>query len=276
MSELWLCWEKKAAVPFYCAQVGIHIHTIEELSYYLYQNIYLLDEDLLNMALYQWIGKELSKQALSVALQKGAQEGRSSLWCAMMIIQEGGCRTQEELEDLKKLYQEIGSKSRLECRKLRADSFLEHKKYVSCIMEYHRILHDEELKDATPILVGNLWHNLGVAHARLFLFEDAAQYFKKAYDLNQDKESLKDYLFAVSCAEKKRPAFIGQEQLTEVENEIMELLADARSEAFVNMASKIAEELKNGDRTGYYHIIKGFLDELRKDYKKRVTVHGII
>ena len=43
MGELLLCHETIAALPYYIEETGINIYSMEELSYYISGNVYLLD-----------------------------------------------------------------------------------------------------------------------------------------------------------------------------------------------------------------------------------------
>ena len=59
------------------------------------------------------------------------------------------------------------------------------------------------IRDRTSeVLRGNLWHNLGTAYARLFLFEEAGRCFEKAYALQTDmnlpaSEILSTYVYRI-------------------------------------------------------------------------------
>jgi hypothetical protein len=55
------------------------------------------------------------------------------------------------------------------------------------------------MEEKNPILVGNVWHNLGTAYARLFLCEEAVSCFERAYEKNENPESLRECLFACLC-----------------------------------------------------------------------------
>ena len=63
MSGYILCKTPMASVPYYIKNVGTNIYSIEELCYYLYQNLYLVDESLMNVGLCKWIGRELRMKA---------------------------------------------------------------------------------------------------------------------------------------------------------------------------------------------------------------------
>lgn len=65
MSGYILCKTPMASVPYYIKNVGTNIYSIEELCYYLYQNLYLVDESLMNVGLCKWIGRELRMKELA-------------------------------------------------------------------------------------------------------------------------------------------------------------------------------------------------------------------
>ena len=61
-----------------------------------------------------------------------------------------------------------------------------------------------------PQMVGAVWHNLGTAYARLFLFEQAADCYARAYEKSSDKESLEECLMACRCNHDERALNAGE------------------------------------------------------------------
>ena len=59
MSGYILCQVKRAKNPYYISNISTNIYSIEELCYYLYHNIYLLDETIINEQLLVWMKEEL-------------------------------------------------------------------------------------------------------------------------------------------------------------------------------------------------------------------------
>ena len=60
--------------------------------------------------------------------------------------------------------------------------------------------------DRTAVLCGAVWHNMGVAYARLFQFDEACGCMKRAYNLLRSNEILRDYLCCVLIS-RGREAF---------------------------------------------------------------------
>ena len=48
MSDYILCQVKRASLPFYVENISKNIYSIEELCYYFYKNIYLIDESIMS------------------------------------------------------------------------------------------------------------------------------------------------------------------------------------------------------------------------------------
>ena len=59
MSGLIYCSYKRAAKPYYLEIAGRNIYSIEELCYFLQDNIYLLDENIMTSEFCDWLEKEL-------------------------------------------------------------------------------------------------------------------------------------------------------------------------------------------------------------------------
>lgn len=56
MAMYQLCRAKAAKHPFYIESIDINIYTIEELCFYLWKNVSLLDESILNEKLCDGLG----------------------------------------------------------------------------------------------------------------------------------------------------------------------------------------------------------------------------
>lgn len=54
MGSLILCHKKRAKRPFEISRVHMRIYTIEELCYYICNNLYLIDYTIVNERLCRW------------------------------------------------------------------------------------------------------------------------------------------------------------------------------------------------------------------------------
>lgn len=238
MGDLWICREQTAQKPFRLETAGAEIRTIEELCFYLYQNIEHLDEEVMDEPLFSWLSEELQLTKLAAMLRQEQGHGRDVLWCTWLLLKEIGMYSDNELEEIRTICFAMENKDEYECRKLKADRLLRNKKYHRSICEYQELLEMEE-QERYPRLAGDILHNLGVAHARLFLFPEAAEYFLKAYKRTQHSSSLQAYETALKMQKSAKAAGLIKD--TGGSTDPMENTADILDEI-----SSLKEEYRKG------------------------------
>ena len=57
MSGLILCRDKSVTHPYYVKELGLHLYTGEELCYFIYHNIPLINEDFLDESLFEFLNQ---------------------------------------------------------------------------------------------------------------------------------------------------------------------------------------------------------------------------
>lgn len=199
MGELFICNEPIAALPYYIEGISWNVYSLEELCYYVEHNPYLLEKDFMNEELCTWIGKEVKNLKLAERLRDIMRmDGRLSEFVLALLVECGYC-SREMTKEIVRIVREMEEKSDFECNKVRADRLMEKEKYLSSIYEYKRLLDSNEAGEQSKELLGNIWHNLGTAYARLFLFQEAIHCYDKAYALNGNPASQEAIQMAGHC-----------------------------------------------------------------------------
>lgn len=198
MGEFRLCENRRAKNPFFHDTMSVHLYTIEELSYYMETNLFLLDKSWISDPLFRWIEEELGRPKLAKELHQLYVRTKNVYDCVALIFRESGYYTKAELERLDGLLESMRGKTAMECRKMRGDHLLAAKKYRQAAYSYLELLQPDYMERMTEELQGNVMHNLGVAYARLFLFEEAAVMFAQAYKKRKSTASREAYLYALN------------------------------------------------------------------------------
>ncbi len=199
MGELLLCKEPIAAMPYYIEGISWNVYSLEELCYYVENNTYLLERDFMTEELCTWIGKEVNNFILAEKLRDIMRmNGKLSEFVQTLLEACGYC-PKDVTQEIITILREMEEKSDFECNKMRADRLLEKEKYLSSIYEYKSLLDANDAGEQSKELLGSIWHNLGTAYARLFLFAEAIHCYEKAYKLNNNTESLKQCIMACHC-----------------------------------------------------------------------------
>lgn len=270
MGELILCNQMLAALPYYIDEASLNIYSLEELSYYIMHNVYLLGADFMNEELCTWIERELKQKAMAEQLREILRNGGTLLEFVTCILSGSGYCDREEQKQITAALAELVNKSEYECRKIRADRYASNGRYVSAIGEYRRLLAAEG--EENEILVGNVWHNMGMAYARLLLFSEAADCFFRAYKKNANPESVRECLYAYRCMRdekgfKKAAELCGVsgEEAAEIGGRLSEISRMESIREFETQLGKLFAE----DETQKLHE---FVNQWKETYRKNCRI----
>ena len=231
MSKLILCCFPCAKNPYYLENAKQNIYSIEELCYFLQDNIYLLDENIMTVEFCDWLVTELKAVRLAGKLRGMMEDNRGFSAFCMQIIRDSGYFSKNEMQFLEMKLQKMDHQSSYENRKIKADQYMERKMYLLAISEYRNLLLHASKSQSDIRVSGDIWHNMGTAYARLFCFERAVSCYEKAYELSHRVDSLKAAAQAACFLEEgervqwflQRSHHIRQEQLEAMKKNIDEL-----------------------------------------------------
>ncbi len=235
MGAVKICVHEAAKNPFYVETTGIHLYSMEELAYYLYENIYLIDERMIEEKLYSWLEKELGLERLAGKLRNGTSTGIHVYNQVMTILQASEYYSENELAKLSEKIKEISGLQAQERMKYKADELLQNENYWAAITEYERLLSIRQNTRLTVDFYARVWNNLAVSYARLFLFEKAAGCFECAYQFQKLSEYKEKAYYA------RKLAAYGKEQQEE-------LLESKISEDFIQQSEQVLQKLEEKSR----------------------------
>ena len=191
MGALIFCSFKRAAKPYYLESAKQNIYSIEELCYFLQDNIYLLDENIMTAEFCDWLETEVEAVELAQKLRRLLEGQQGFRVFCMQIILDSGYFSKNEMQFLGMKLQKMDHQSNYENRKVKADQLMEKKKYLAAIEEYRNLLLNATDSPSDIRVSGDIWHNMGTAYANQLCFERAVNCYEKAYQLSHRADSLK-------------------------------------------------------------------------------------
>jgi len=197
MGTVMICSRTQAETPYYIDSMGIRLYSMEELAYFLYQNVYLIDKRMLGERLFDWLSTEVDHAELAERLRKGAEAGSSLQNMILTILRSVDYYTTEELNQLSAKMKILNTYQEQERLKLRADEYFHNGNYQAAIYEYEKILDIRQSDRLGVEFYAHVWNNLGVCYCRLFLFGKAARIFRTSYQYQRDPGVLKEYVYAM-------------------------------------------------------------------------------
>lgn len=281
MSKLILCKGRLADNPYYIVGLGMNVYSIEELCYYFVRDAYILDNDIMDEKLCDYISDELKLEEIGDALKSLLYRGASLGAFVTCLLDMTGFLDDEEKAQVKQVLVDNASLSFAEKRKKRADNLLNAKKFTRAIDEYQYMLNRMKKSD-DPEMYGMILHNIGVAYARLFMYDKASYYFKEATVLNDDTEILIHYLQALRMTMKRDTyeRFVLRMGYNDsVIREAEERLADARKEEieseYMSEIEKIHELRQDGHISEYYSRIENTFNSWKQEYRDQMIARSM-
>ena len=199
MSGYILCQVKRAKNPYYISNISTNIYSIEELCYYLYHNIYLLDETIINEQLLVWMKEELHLRRLYQRLYVLLEEKKNIGEFILPIFKEINYLSHDQFREMNERLKRFEEQPEIVRKKIKGDYLVDHEKYINAIQVYQETLKDTEENETNmgSQFTGSIYNNMGCAYASLFQMNEALTCFQKANEELHTKASLKSWLFAV-------------------------------------------------------------------------------
>ena len=272
MSTLIYCANSIAASPYYIEEVSLNVYSLEELSYYMLNNVYLLSTKLMNAELCNWIGRELKMPKLAGELLSMVQNNSPLHIFVGHILSANGYSSNKEIKDALAIISTFENKSEAERKKLRADKLMTSGMLIDAIYEYETLLSEDVAKTMPRIVEGDVYHNLGCAFAKLFFFEEACKCFDEGYKRNQKRQTLYHLLYAARCAKNKFAFddYVSKYQVSKNDvEEILQIVSRATvKEDIVGFDSSINDLIYGEATEASRETINNVIDNWKKEYIK--------
>lgn len=276
MGRVYYCLGKNAEVPYYFERTRIHVWNVEELCYFVRENAWVLEQQVLGRELITWVEQQCGLPDLARQLTASLREEDAVIRFVQVLFHYTGYCSMQEAQQVEKILRLNEKSSVLERAKARGDYFLESKRYVLALQEYEELLGG--LTGMDPSFLGKIYHNCGVAQAQLFWFSKAADSFEQAWKLTKSPDCARQYLAAkrLELGEQAYVSFLADRPdlysaSLELEEQMQRLQDDwQRSEeaAFVLHAS---EALKDGAAHICRQMMTEKLEPLKDAYKNSVV-----
>ena len=275
MGKIILCRGQRTDKPYVTPQTDIKLYSAEELCYYIYNNIYLIGQDLIDDNLIEFL-QAVGEGELAARVKKLKGSGASLAQILVTILKSIDYYSVAEIEQLKEILNTLGKQSVCERLKARGDGYLNAKFYFAAISCYESIIKDYKGKDLLAADYAKVYHNLGTAYARMFMYEKAVEYYDEAYRLGQHEESKKCSIAASIMAKKdKEPVNVDvQEDEYVVQRELETLMDNARYSDEYRELEDIDRLKGDGNLTQFNQAIDAKLTSWVANLKRYVTINS--
>jgi hypothetical protein len=273
MGKLILCSGAKATKPYTFTRNGIRIYSMEELCYYLYQHVHLIDETMLSDELFHFIGRELMLPERASKLLTLKKQKADLKTLVTVIMCSTDYYTEHEIKSLLKVLDEVTGMPIIKRNIIKAGYYLKEEQYQQAVNEYVQIIHSPEAIELTPEEYGDVFHNLAVAKVHITGLKEASKLFAQAYERNHKEETLKQYLYTLWLInkEEKYPEKIEAYQVSEgLDQEISAYLSEMEQESENTSSMQSIERLSELRTLGKMNEFYRQVNEIIDTWKEKV------
>ena len=277
MSGLLLCG-KEAKLPFHIVSADIDIYSIEELAYYLHNNIFMVGKEFFDEELIEFIHTQLEMEGLAGKIKYLTDHRGTFPELMMTIVNASGYYNEEEVEELVNTLRMIGTKSVTERLKVRADLFMEAGKLGRAFEIYKEILTMQRDKTLTNIFYGKVCNNLACIYARRMEYSEAVLYYRKAYELCQDENIVKS-IIKIDLLSSNEKDLLEDTLKYKVSDEVLDLVSEELKSYRESVMSQpeydeICETLVYDGKHNlddYYEDIHKIIDKWKDEYRNEMV-----
>lgn len=275
MSKVILCTKKEASHPFIFLNTKVEINTYEELCFYIYNNTVLISKSALSDRLFDWIRDELDMPELAARLVALSNKTPFAQDLLVEILNEGGYYEPEEIKTYVEAWQKYRRLTASQRKKLKADGYLGYRRYIKAASIYDDIIENQQdIQDR--VFLGNVYHNRAIASANNLDTEDAKNYFLKAYELNNNEESLRGYLLVFAAGndsatirQEMRKYDLDDDHFENLMLEIGDSNEDVREMTIYTMLQRAIYNRMNKDMIDYDKRMDIILGQLKDEFREQ-------
>lgn len=254
MGSLVLCHNKHAAHPYEISRIHCKIFTIEELCYYLCNNLYLIDYTIMNEQLCTWLDEELEMQELAGMLRDELRLNGSVEKFVLSILKYSRIYREPEMIRIQNVLERLRNQKDIERQKYKGDNLLESGEIEEAILVYQDIMNQEKDESVDPKFYGRIYAGLGAAYGRLFLYEESAKMYDRAYQICEDKVLLKPYLYAsykYMSLEEYHILLTKHEEYVEINAQMRQEMEDVKEELSMDLEEEMLDKWKRQYRRSH-------------------------
>lgn len=274
MSGLLLC-NKQSENPYYIGDLDINVYSIEEISYFLYNHIYLVGSDFFNLSLVDYINDELELTVLASKLKVLIDLKAAFNDMVLLVLKESDYYNDQEIKEISIKMLNLGANSLHKRMKARADIFSNCNKYFSALNEYKKILEMKKEADLPDKFYANVLYDLGVIYIRIFFYPEAEKHFLLSYELYKDEETLKKIILTNLIQDNEENLLnniktynIDQEVLRDCKQEFLRVREEAQNQEEHNQLKELLFYDGTQDIDAYYKGIYDTLDKWKAEYRE--------
>lgn len=267
MAGLQAC-TKMANEPYYIKKIDKYVYSLEEINYFIYNNINLIYRDFFSPALFDFIEKELDRKDIAEGLRKIKEKNGSAQNLISFLLKESYYYSPNELSRIANFVVNIDSMTESERLKIEADGYYKNGHLESALRVYFEILNRMNVEEGNnEAFFGEIAYSIGTIYAKLFMCKNANSYFSLAYELYPDTS------YAKACVYM---ALINNDEEELLKTIVKYHISDEALDVMRAKVRTMRQEIETSDETlnfiyEFEHESQKIIENWKEDYYERIS-----
>lgn len=276
MSGLLLCSSKRSTDPYMFEDTNTGIFSLEELCYYLYHNIYMIDTEFFSLDLIRYLHDDLAAEFLAGRLDALKKTDSSLEDLVMAVFLSANYYSSGELAEFRdklRIFSTLSSEERL---KLAGDAYLKDGRFVQAMKQYNQLLIWKEKSKLEEGFWGKVFYNIGVTYMHMLFYSEAAECFEQAYVLLGEEKVLREVALAwyLSGDQAMYQAVTKRTQPGELlkwEQEWEKLKEEAKKQPEYALAEELNSLYQTGNIPRYEEKLEQLIEQWKQVYRREMA-----
>lgn len=272
---------RRAEKPYYMERFYVNLYSVEELCFLFVDRAELLDGEIVQRDLVRWLDEECGLGDLAHELDALLNRKGSTAAYVGAVLEYVNIYPPDVIERTEEIVKGNEGLSPYERQKAKADYLLGERRYLAALQQYQNLAYT--VPDNEKLLLARLYHNMGVACAGMFLYGQAAEWFKKSYETDGKREGLTMYLAALRMGQQEK-AYIdyiaAHPEYHDLSLEVERMIkrAEGSFEGTDENRMLVTYQVMKDEGAGvlgssapYYEEIEKLTAELKKNYRRSMS-----
>jgi tetratricopeptide (TPR) repeat protein len=150
----------------------------------------------MNEALCTWLDEELGMTDLAEQLRDVLRMRGTVEKFVLTILKYSRIYREPQMIRIQNVLERLKNQKDIERQKYKGDNLLESGEIEEAVLVYQSILNGEKDESVDDKFYGRIYAGLGAAYGKMFLYQESAKMYDRAYQICEDKKLLKPYLYA--------------------------------------------------------------------------------
>ena len=266
----------KEILPLNMKMSGIRIFSLEELCWYLFQNVYAITPDLFDDKMFFWMDKITGNHSLALALDNYKAAGKPLKEIVRLLLNSVDYLSNSEIAFVYNKLTEMEHQNPVEQARQAADNYNRYGHCMAALKSYHHVIcqmSHEYANEVTRQFKAETWHNMGIAFLKLHHPVRAAECMEKAYSLVKEQSYLEAYICTLELTGAQDKILEVTQQESVPSEMTDEILASCRKSEDSYLISERGMRLQQGMNLKkqqrfeeYSRFVKAYLEDQKKKY----------